>query len=192
METRRKLPREINLPNALTILRLVLTPLVVVLILNDALVVALAVFIVAAGTDYLDGLIARAYGLQTRFGAFLDPIADKVLIFAMLALLPWLNTVPVWFSAAIIARELCLGGGVLFLHATGRHVVIDPSRMSKYATTGEFLAIGLGIVAVGGDTGIREYLAAAMLGTVVLVAVSFVDYGWRFVVALRGARAAVG
>ena len=192
METTRKLPREINLPNALTLLRLVLTPVVVVLILNDSLVVAFVLFVVAAGTDYLDGLIARAYGQQTRLGAFLDPIADKVLVFAMLALLPWLSAMPLWFPAAIISRDLCLGAGVLILHMTGRHVIIDPSRMSKYATTGEFLAIGIGIAAVGGDGDVREYLGAAMLGTVVLVAVSFVDYAWRFVVALRTARASGG
>jgi cardiolipin synthase len=190
--TKWKLPREINLPNALTILRLVLTPVVVILILNDSLIAAFVVFSLAAGTDYLDGLIARAYGLQTRLGAFLDPIADKVLVFAMLSLLPWLNTMPVWFPVAIISRELCLGGGVVFLQATGRHVVIDPSRMSKYATTGEFLAIGLGIVAVGGNGNLREYLAAAMLGTVVLVAVSLADYVWRFFGALRVTRASLG
>ncbi len=175
METTRKLPREINLPNALTLLRLVLTPVVVVLILNDSLVVAFVLFVVAAGTDYLDGLIARAYGQQT-----------------LLALLPWLSAMPLWFPAAIISRDLCLGAGVLILHMTGRHVIIDPSRMSKYATTGEFLAIGIGIAAVGGDGDVREYLGAAMLGTVVLVAVSFVDYAWRFVVALRTARASGG
>ena len=192
METNRKLPREINLPNALTVLRLVLTPVVVILILGDALFAALVVFVLAAGTDYLDGLIARAYGLQTRLGAFLDPIADKVLVFAMLALLPWMNAMPVWFPVAIISRELCLGGGVLYLHTNGHQIVIDPSRMSKYATTGEFLTIGLGIVAVGGDGHLREYLAAAMLGTVVLVAVSLVDYTWRFVAALRTARRTFG
>ncbi|MEK7476961.1 MAG: CDP-diacylglycerol--glycerol-3-phosphate 3-phosphatidyltransferase [Candidatus Coatesbacteria bacterium] len=98
-----------NLPNLLTVSRLILTGVFIWAMSYEGLVsswVALVVFSVAATTDWLDGHLARRYGLSTPFGTFMDPVADKVLILSALFIFLWQNLVPVWMVLVIVAREL--------------------------------------------------------------------------------------
>ena len=105
-----------NLPNKLTILRVLMIPLVMVFYMVDAIpygkIIALALFVIAAFTDFLDGYIARKYNLVTDFGKFLDPIADKLLVISVLIMIVVDGTIPgpwgVIVLTIIIARELII------------------------------------------------------------------------------------
>ncbi len=105
-----------NLPNKLTILRVIMIPLVMVFYMVDAIpfgkIIALALFVIAAFTDFLDGYIARKYNLVTDFGKFLDPIADKLLVISVLIMIVVDGTVPgpwgVIVLTVIISRELII------------------------------------------------------------------------------------
>jgi CDP-diacylglycerol--glycerol-3-phosphate 3-phosphatidyltransferase len=124
-----------NLPNLLTILRVVLVPVIVVALLaespnGDAL--AAAVFAVAAFTDGLDGYVARSRSSVTTFGKLMDPLADKLLITAALVALVSLNRIAAWVAMVIIARELAVSG--LRIIAAEQGAVVPASWLGKVKT----------------------------------------------------------
>ena len=97
-----------NLPNLLTLLRLFLVPVIFYALAKELFVVALLIFLAAAITDALDGWIARHYHLQTRLGAILDPLADKLLVVTTVITLTWLQRIPLCVTVAIISRDLLI------------------------------------------------------------------------------------
>lgn len=130
-------PSAWNLPNALTLLRLVLVPVFVWLLLREdgtdstSRVLAVVVFVVAMVTDYVDGKIARDRGLVTSFGKIVDPIADKALIGAALVGLSILGQVPWWVTALILVREV---GVTVLRFVVIRHGVMPAGRGGKTKT----------------------------------------------------------
>jgi CDP-diacylglycerol--glycerol-3-phosphate 3-phosphatidyltransferase len=172
--------RLVNLPNALTVLRLAVVPVFAVLLLSDGgmddgrRVWATVFFGAAIITDRYDGLIARRTGQVTEFGKLADPIADKALTgtaligLSVLALLPW------WVTLAILVREV---GVTLLRFWVIRHGVIAASRGGKAKTVVQALAIGLYILPLSGLlASARWWVMAAAL---VLTLVTGVDYVWR-------------
>jgi CDP-diacylglycerol--glycerol-3-phosphate 3-phosphatidyltransferase len=127
----------LNAANALTLFRVALVPLFVVLLLGYTLLsasAALAVYFVASVTDYLDGVIARRFGLRTSFGVFLDPLADKLLVggaFISLATIPDLG-IPLWIVAVMLLREVAVT--VLRVKALRRNMPIQTERSGKVKT----------------------------------------------------------
>ena len=127
-----------NLPNKLTLLRIVLVPVfVVVLYLNFPYnnLVALAVFILASLTDLLDGKIARKYHLVTDFGKFMDPIADKLLVTAALLVFVDWHMMPAWVAIVVIAREFIVSALRLVAASNGRVIAAGWSGKVKTAST---------------------------------------------------------
>ena len=125
----------LNLPNTLTLLRILLVPVVVVALLDETPngdTIAAGVFALAALTDGLDGWLARSRGDITTFGKLMDPLADKLLITAALVSLVSLNRLPAWVAMVIIAREFAITG--LRSIAAERGVVIAASWMGKIKT----------------------------------------------------------
>ncbi|MDK3257836.1 CDP-diacylglycerol--glycerol-3-phosphate 3-phosphatidyltransferase [Blastococcus capsensis] len=174
--------RLVNLPNALTVLRLALVPLFAVLLLQDhglddtGRYWATLVFGLAIITDRYDGLIARRTGQVTEFGKLADPIADKALTgtaligLSILAFLPW------WVTAVILAREV---GVTILRFWVIRHGVIAASRGGKAKTVAQSLAIALYILPLTGALATTRWwvMAAAVLLTVL----SGLDYVYRAV-----------
>lgn len=132
--------RNLNLANILTSVRLVLAPLAVHAILAQRFRLALTIFFVAAATDGLDGLAARRLGLQTRLGAYLDPIADKVLLSASYLALGACGAVPWWLVIVIFARDVLIlamaGAALLFT----KYRDFPPSIWGKISTAFQILA----------------------------------------------------
>ena len=127
-----------NLPNKLTLLRIVLVPVfVVVLYLNFPYnnLVALAVFILASLTDLMDGKIARKYHLVTDFGKFMDPIADKLLVTAALLVFVDWHMMPAWVAIVVIAREFIVSALRLVAASNGRVIAAGWSGKVKTAST---------------------------------------------------------
>jgi len=168
-----------NLPNKLTILRVLLIPVFVVLLLADFWgkwldYLALAVFIIASLTDMLDGMIARKYNLITNFGKFMDPLADKLLVCSAMICLLDLGRIPAWVVIVIIAREFIISG--FRLVASDKGVVIAAGYIGKAKTVFQMNMIMLMILDIEQIqliTDIIMYIAA------ILTVVSLVDYIYR-------------
>jgi CDP-diacylglycerol--glycerol-3-phosphate 3-phosphatidyltransferase len=162
----------LNVPNALTVLRILLVPVLVVALLDESASpwLAAAVFALASFTDMVDGYIARARRQITTFGKLMDPVADKLLIIAALVVLVSQDRVPAWIAMVIIAREFAVT--VTRLAATGQGVVISANWWGKAKTMVQvaaiFFAIGFDPTPVGVD--LLLYVAVA------ITVVSGIDY----------------
>lgn len=164
-----------NLPNKLTMLRVIMIPFFIVFLLIPITPydkwIALAIFILASLTDLLDGKIARKYNLVTNFGKFMDPLADKLLVCSALICLIELDKIPAWMVIIIIAREFIISG--FRLVASDNGVVIAASYWGKFKTTFQMAAVCLliaDIAAIGVVTQVILWIA------VILTVVSLVDY----------------
>ena len=132
----------LNLPNLLTLARVAAIPVVVILLLSDsraAGVWAAVIFGLAAVTDFIDGWLARKWGVVTVLGKFLDPLADKLIVMAALIMLIPLGRVPAWAVFLILAREMVVTG--LRSIASSEGIVIDASDLGKYKTIYQMVAI---------------------------------------------------
>ena len=123
-----------NIPNLLTILRILLVPLVVILLMDSAYAMALAVFILAGVTDGLDGFLARVLKQKTLLGAYLDPLADKALIASSFITLSILGFIPGWLTVIVIARDLVILLGISLLTILSVSFQIRPVAVSKVTT----------------------------------------------------------
>ena len=164
-----------NLPNKLTILRVIMIPFFIVFLLVPITPydkwIALTIFIIASLTDLLDGKIARKYNLVTNFGKFMDPLADKLLVCSALICLIELGKIPAWMVIVIIAREFIISGFRLVASDSG--VVIAASYWGKFKTIFQMAAVCLLIV----DIAVLQVLTQIILWiAVILTVVSLVDY----------------
>lgn len=133
-----------NLPNKLTLLRIIMIPFFIVFLYTDFFgeynsIIAVSIFIIASFTDMLDGKIARKYNLVTNFGKFMDPLADKLLVCSALIALVDLNKIDAWIVIIIIAREFIISG--FRLVASDNGVVIAASYWAKVKTTFQMIMI---------------------------------------------------
>ena len=123
-----------GLANWLTTLRILLIPVFVTLLVYRRPREAFLVFCAASLTDLLDGYIARSHGSQTRLGAFLDPVADKLLLTSAFVTLTYLKVIPFWIAVVVVSRDLVLSVGVLVIHVAGGTVHPMPSMLGKLST----------------------------------------------------------
>lgn len=184
-------PSVLNLPNALTLLRLLLVPVFAWLLLREggddttSRVWAAVVFLVAGATDFVDGELARRMNLVTSFGKIVDPIADKALTGTALLGLSWLGDLPWWVTIVILVREI---GVTILRFAVIRHGVIAASRGGKAKTVAQMLAILLYLLPLSGW--LVTVRTGVMLVAVVLTVVTGIDYVLRAMRLRRTARAA--
>ena len=133
----------LNVPNTLTILRMLLVPGIVAALLRESYGIALGIFLFAGASDGLDGFIARRFNQCTPLGALLDPLADKLLVVSSALVLGWLGRIPWWLAAAITGRDLVIVAGAVVYYTRVGQLEMEPSRLSKLNT---FLQIGLILV----------------------------------------------
>ena len=166
-----------NLPNKLTILRIIMIPFFVLFMLLDGganqtyRYIAAVIFIVASFTDLLDGKIARKYNLVTNFGKFMDPLADKLLVCSGLICFVGLGALPAWFVIIIISREFIISG--FRLVASDNGVVIAASYWGKFKTVSQMIMSVLLIVNIPALSILTAIFSAISL---VLTVVSLIDY----------------
>lgn len=127
-----------NVPNALTIIRILLIPLFLYKIIQGEMVFATAVYLTAAVTDGLDGFIARVWKLQTKLGTFLDPMADKLLITTSFLVLSILKIIPLWLALAVISRDFIIVSGSLLVYLMKDELTIRPQPIGKVTTFFQF------------------------------------------------------
>ena len=168
-----------NLPNKLTVLRVILVPFFVLFLLGADYMgpfspyIALIIFIVASLTDMLDGKIARKYNLITNFGKFMDPLADKLLVCSAMICFIELDKLPAWIVIIIIGREFIISG--FRLVAADNDIVIAASYWGKFKTASQMVTVILLVLNI-------QNTVFTVLGTVfiyislVLTVVSLIDY----------------
>lgn len=168
-----------NLPNKLTILRVLMIPIFLVFMLIPfdgtwAKWVALVLFVVASLTDLLDGKIARKYNLVTNFGKFMDPLADKLLVCSALICFVELNVIPAWIVIIIISREFIISG--FRLVAADEGIVIAAGIWGKLKTVCQMI---MTIVLIADIPGLEWLEHILIYASLILAVVSLVDYLWQ-------------
>jgi len=135
-----------NLPNSLTILRILLIPVFIGFLLYERYEYSLAVLLLAGLTDGLDGTIARVANQRTRLGAYLDPLADKLLLTSGFVTLSVLHLVPSWIAIVVVSRDMMLMTGTLLARLTESHLDISPTLLGKGTTLVQFSYLILVVV----------------------------------------------
>ena len=174
-----------NLPNKLTMARVIMIPVFLVVLLSGLIpepmnrYIAVIIFIVASFTDYLDGHIARKHNLVTNFGKFMDPLADKLLVAAALISMVELGDIVAWIVIVIISREFIITGFRLI--AVEANVVIAASWWGKTKTVSQMAMIIVVLSGMGGILGQILIYASA-----ILTIISGVDYIVKNIGVLKG------
>ncbi len=172
-----------NLPNYITLVRVILIPFFINLMIYGYYRWALAVFVVACVTDALDGMIARLTKTQTELGAFLDPMADKLLILAAFVTLVLLGRLPVWLVIIVVSRDAILTMGGLIIYFTTRDLKIQPSIIGKATTVLQLSVVTLSLVLMsyGRETGIMAFLQLATAAVTIASGAQYVLRGIKMV-----------
>ena len=157
------MPRWLNLANLFTLLRLLLVPYVIGAILDGRHGRALELFFVAALTDVLDGALARSYGMTTQAGAYLDPIADKCLLSGIFLALGATGSIPWWFVAVVLGRDLYILLAVMAVMAATRMRKFPPSTWGKLSTLVQIVTAVTWMVENIWPVHVLQAISAAML-----------------------------
>ncbi len=164
-----------NLPNKLTLGRVILVPVFVFLYMTDRTLAALTVFLAASFTDYLDGYLARKHKLITNFGKIMDPLADKILVYSAFCCMVENGTIPSWMLIVILAREFAVSG--MRTVAASEGIVIAAGTTGKIKTVLQMIAVPLLILNE------PEWIAAAaavfLWASVIMTVVSGAEYIWK-------------
>lgn len=131
-----------NIPNSITVLRIFLVPVMLYFLLNGEDLFALITFIVAATSDGLDGFMAKILAQKTRLGAFLDPIADKLMLSSTIIVLAFLGSAPIWLAIMIVSRDLIIMTGIGILAWDNDFPDIKPTVEGKITTLFQIMTVG--------------------------------------------------
>ena len=137
-----------NIPNLITLLRLLLVPVAVVMISAQAWGWAFAAFAVAGVSDGLDGYIARLFDMRSELGAYLDALADKALLMSMFVALALAQVMPVWIAILVVSRDLMIVGAVIVSWVLDKPVQIRPLWISKLNTAAQICFAGAVLAAM--------------------------------------------
>ena len=167
-----------GLANWLTIARILLVPVFVTLLVYESVVLALGTFVVAGVTDTLDGYIARTRNMKTRLGAFLDPLADKLLLTASFVTLTYKfpRVLPFWLTATVLSRDALLVLVVALIMLTGGQVRPAPTRLGKISTAFQMVTVGAALLVATGADAIASFVLGLGGATAVLTVASGLQY----------------
>ena len=168
------------LPNAISMMRIVLVAPILVLILQGRFGGALMLFWLAGFSDGLDGYLAKRFDWHTRLGALLDPIADKLLVAGMFVTLAYTADIPVWLAVVVISRDIVIVAGAIAYNYFVRPLQGEPTRVSKLNTALQLLFLLFVLSRAG--YGWPDQISITVLGASVLITVviSGIDYVWSW------------
>ena len=152
-----------NIANLVSLLRLLLAPVVIWLLLESRPGPAFALFLFAGITDAIDGMIAKRFGQETELGAYLDPVADKVLLVSIFVTLGVLQALPTWLVLLAVSRDALIVGGVLLSYTLGNPVVMNPLLISKANTLVQIILVAA-VLAHMAFSGQSESLITQLIG----------------------------
>jgi cardiolipin synthase (CMP-forming) len=170
-----------TIPNLITASRIILAPVFVIYLLNDRLNSALIVFLICMISDGVDGMVARLFNQKSRLGAYLDPLADKILLVTAFVLLGVRGYLPSWLTVTAIARDVMILLGVLVFHLNRLELRVRPSAVSKINTCFQFIT--LSVVLLKGYVllpfAIYEALYYATAALTITSGLHYMQYGLR-------------
>jgi len=171
-----------HLPNLITLSRIALVPVLILLLKDHHYGAALAVFAVAGVSDALDGYLAKRLGVQSHFGAVLDPIADKLLLVTAYVMLTLLNHIPFWLTLAVVSRDVLIVGGYLLYTSHAGPVKMRPSWLSKLNTLLQISLVCLILAKYAAGQHWSMVLQGMIYAVLVSTILSGVHYLWRWMV----------
>lgn len=169
-----------NIPNSLTLARIVLVPLVVWLIIDQELTAAFLLFLLAGFSDAADGYIAKRYGWRSELGAYLDPIADKALLVSIYVTLGLAGHLPVWLVIAVVSRDILIVGAVVLSWMLSRPLTMHPLLISKVNTFAQIVLAGLVLAELGLGLGLEPVVKVLIWVTGALTILSAAAYFWAW------------
>ncbi len=175
----------LNLPNLITLLRIGAIPIFLILLVDERYTEALLVFILAGITDALDGLLARWLDARTTLGAFIDPLADKLLLVSSFVILAFLGDIPRWLAVLVIMRDviILIGYSVLFF-VTGHAIEVRPTLIGKTSTFFQLLTVIMALVALHNaawQIPLLRYTSEILAGaTVTISGFQYLSRGFRW------------
>ena len=155
----------VNIPNIITLARIVAVPIVVWLIINEHVDAAFWLFIAAGISDGIDGFIAKRFGQRTILGAYLDPIADKALLVSIYVSLGMQQHIPNWLVILVVSRDILIVGAVILSWMMDRAVTMQPLYVSKITTVGQIMLAALVLADLSYQlelAGLRDLLVVAV------------------------------
>src|SRR3954464_10479974 len=165
-----------SIPNLITLARILLVPVVVWAIASNQMLIAFMLFAAAGVSDAVDGFLAKRFGMASELGAYLDPLADKVLIVSIYISLGIVDGLPRWLVILVVSRDLLIVGGVLFSWLLGKPVSVKPHPVSKANTAAQLLLVGLVLAALGFGFDAGWALALTMAAVAALTLASVAVY----------------
>jgi cardiolipin synthase len=161
-----------GLANWLTIVRILLVPVLVICLVYNRGLLALGMFVVAGVTDMMDGYIARTRGTKTRLGAFLDPLADKLLLTASFVTLTYKfpKILPFWLTTIVLSRDVLMVVVAVLIMLTGGQLNPTPTWLGKASTVVQMVTVGVVLLVVGGghDFGLVRKTLLTLAGTLTI------------------------
>jgi cardiolipin synthase (CMP-forming) len=177
----------LSLPNLITLARILLVPVMVWAIASDQMTAAFALFLIAGISDGVDGFLAKRFGMATAVGAYLDPLADKVLIVSIYVSLGIIEAIPRWLVILVVSRDLLIVGGIMLSWVLGDPITIKPATVSRLNTVAQILLGGVVIAARAFQWQIAGAINALMGLVAVLTLLSIAVYLQEWVRHVGGA-----
>jgi len=177
----------LNLPNFLTLIRILTIPFFLVYLAYHRYWEALIIFIIGGVTDFLDGLAARLMKQQTALGAYLDAVADKLLVFSSYVMLGLIDAIPTWLAVVVISRDilLLLGYGIVYLLIEERFQ-IKPSMIGKSSTMLQLLTLGVALGLLHDPQMFDDWVFDSLIAaTAIATVVSGLQYLYRGLIWLQ-------
>ena len=167
-----------NLPNFLSLLRIILVPVIIIFLIQEEYTDALITFTIAGLTDIFDGLLARALNCQTKLGAFIDPMADKLLLASSFVSLSVVGLIPSWLTVIVISRDFIIVLGMVILSMMSIIYEIKPAFISKVTTAFQLATIFFALLfkAVVHDTSGFNWIKILCWVTAIFTVISGVTY----------------
>jgi cardiolipin synthase len=170
----------LNLPNLITIGRILLVPVVVWAIASREMQIAFLVFLIAGISDAVDGFLAKRLGMTSELGAHLDPLADKVLIVSIYIALGITESIPRWVVILVVSRDILIVGGVMLAWFLGKPIRVKPVLVSKLNTVAQivFACLVLASLAFGVEVATVQDAIMALVAALTLASVGFYVREW--------------
>jgi cardiolipin synthase len=171
----------LNLPNFLTLVRILSIPFFLVYLSYHRYLEALIIFIIGGITDFLDGLAARLMKQQTPLGAYLDPIADKLLVISSFIVLGVIGGIPLWLAIIVVSRDvLIITGYAIIVFLTDERPEVKPSLIGKFSTLLQLFTLGVALALLHNPKLMNPWMRDIFIGsTAVLTVLSGVQYIYR-------------
>lgn len=171
-----------QIPNLLTLLRILACPVLILLLYERQYEAALWIFLVAGITDGLDGFIAKRFDCVTPFGSMLDPIADKLLIASAYTMLALLGDIPFWLLVVVMFRDIVIIVGYLILVNMERDVPMNPSYTSKLNTFMQICLVAAVLVQQSGLFHVSALIMVLIAGVLTTTVISGIQYVWYWAI----------